>query len=179
MNNKAVAALVLATTMTGAVGMSACAPQQDPSAPPSSVSSSTSSSTADANTLLQLNDSLRAKLGEAYSDSWIEDDKLHVAVTTEAAAAVVTDAGAIPKIVTIGAAALETALQAVSAWQASLPDAQGAAIHKIIPDGRTGTLTIFVAPEELDAVAKAAATDKPAGAVPLVIKASTGLATPL
>ncbi len=155
--------------------MSACAPRQDP---PSSPSNQPTSVT-DTNALLLLNDSLRVKLGTAYSDSWIEDSKLHVAVTTESAAALVTEAGAVPKIVTIDAAALETALQAVSAWQATLPDGLGAAIHKIIPDGRTGTLTIFVAPEQLDAVSQAAATDKPAGSVPLVIKASTGLATPL
>ena len=46
-------------------------------------------------------------------------------------------------------------------------------------DGRTGTLTIFVAPSQLDAVTQAAAAAKPTGAVPLVIKVSSGLATPL
>lgn len=175
MNTKALAAAVLAATLTGALGMSACAPPQDPSSPSSSVSASA----ADTNALLLLNESLRTELGEAYSDSWIEDNTLHVAVTTEAAATVVTEAGAIPKIVTVDAATLEAALQAVAVWQAGLPDGQGAAIHKLIPDGRTGTLTIYVAPERLDAVAQSEAADKPSGAVPLVIKESTGLATPL
>ncbi|WP_207345795.1 hypothetical protein [Arthrobacter sp. E3] len=175
MKSKALAPALLAAFLTGALGMSACAPGQDPQSP----LASQSSSVADTNALLLLNESLRVKLGTAYSDSWIEDNKLHVAVTTEAAATLVTEAGAVPKIVTLDAGELEAALQAVSAWRATLPDGLGAAIHKLIPDGRTGTLTIFVAPDHLDAVAQAAAADKPAGSVPLVIKASTGLATPL
>ncbi|MDO5752519.1 hypothetical protein [Arthrobacter sp.] len=175
MNSKVLASALLAASLTGALGMSACSPGQDSQSP----SANQSTSATDTNALLLLNESLRAKLGTTYSDSWIEDNKLHVAVTTEAAATVVTEAGAVPKIVALDAAALESALQAVSAWQATLPDGLDAAIHKLIPDGRTGTLTIFVAPDHLDAVAQAAAADKPAGSVPLVIKASTGLATPL
>lgn len=166
--------------------MSACAPRQDPPSSPSTQSPSPSPGQSpdrtprpgDTNALLLLNENLRATLGEAYSDSWIEDNKLHVAVTTQAAAATVSDAGAIPKIVMFDAAALEAALQGVAAWQAGLPQELGAAIHEIVPDGRTGTLTLFVAPAQLDAVAQAAAAAQPSGAVPLVIKASTGLATP-
>lgn len=175
MNSKKMAAAVLAATMTGVLGMSGCATPQDPK----SSSSTQSSSPAETSALLLLNDSLRTQLGDAYADSWIEGAKLHVAVTTEAAAAIVTRAGAIPKLVTIDAAQLEAALQSVAAWQAKLPSGQATAIHKIIPDGRTGAITIFVDPTQLDAVAKAAAADKPAGKVELVIKESTGLATPL
>ncbi|MDD0859823.1 hypothetical protein NHF46_23295 [Arthrobacter alpinus] len=100
-------------------------------------------------------------------------------MTTEAAAATVKAAGAISHLVTLDAAQLETALQAVMAWRSSLPTEQGAAIHKVIPDGRTGTVTVYVAPEQLDTVAKSAAADKPAGDVPLLFKESTGLATAL
>lgn len=175
MTSRKMAAVVLAATMTGALGMSACAPQDGPETTPSAQSTSANDSSA----LLTLNDSLRNKLGDAYSDSWIEDNQLHVAVTTDAAAAIVAEAGAVATLVTIDAAQLETAVQAVSKWQANLPDGQGAAIHKIVPDGRRGTLTIYVASDKLDAVAKAAETDKPAGDVPLVIKESTGLTTAL
>ncbi|MHA7304429.1 hypothetical protein ACX80E_04160 [Arthrobacter sp. TMN-49] len=174
MNSKKMAAAVLAATMSGALGMSGCATPQDPA----SSSPAQSSSTAETSALLVLNDSLRTQLGDAYSDSWIEGNKLHVAVTTEAAAAIVTKAGAIPKLVTVDAGQLEAALAAVAAWQSKLPSEQATAIHKIIPDGKTGTVTIFVAPEQLDAVAEAAAADKPTGAVALIIKKSTGLATP-
>ncbi len=179
MSTKALAAVFLAASLTGLLGMSACAPPQDPSSTPIAQSASPSPSSAETTGLLLLNESLRAKLGDTYSDSWIEDNKLHVAVTTEAAAAIVTESGAIPKIVSFDAVTLETALQAVSAWRATLPNEQGAAIHEIRSDGRTGTLTIFVAPSQLDAVTQAAAAAKPTGAVPLVIKVSSGLATPL
>ncbi|MFQ4148616.1 hypothetical protein AAGW05_07965 [Arthrobacter sp. LAPM80] len=177
MKSQKIAAIALAAAMTGALGMSACGTNSGPAEP--APSSSAPDSPSDSGSLLLLNDSLRAKLGDEYSDSWIEGNKLHVAVTTKAAAAIVTAAGAIPKLVTINAAQLEAALQAVSAWQARLPADQGAAIQRIIPDGNTATITIYVAADQLDAVSRAAAADKPAGAVPLVIKESAGLATPL
>lgn len=179
MNNKKISAIVLTATLAGALGMSACKPTQDPETPAATQSASPSASTEQTNTMLALNDSLRSELGAAYSDSWIEGNQLHVAVTTESAAATVKAAGAISHLVTLDAAQLETALQAVMAWRSSLPTEQGAAIHKVIPDGRTGTVTVYVAPEQLDTVAKSAATDKPAGDVPLLFKESTGLATAL
>lgn len=175
MNSKKMAAVVLAATMTGVFGMSACASEKNPEASASAETTSASDSSA----LLLLNDTLRTKLGEAYADSWIEGNKLHVAVTTEAGATIVTGAGAVAKIVTFDGAQLEAALQAVSAWRSKLPAVQGAAIHNIVPDGGTGTLTIFVAADQIDAVAQSAAADKPAGEVPLIIKESAGLATPL
>lgn len=129
--------------------------------------------------LLQLNEQLRQKLGPAYSGSWIEGAVLHVAVTTQAAKKIVTGAGAVPLLVTFNASQLEAAVRAVSRWQSTLPAVQGRAIHKIIPDGRAGTVTIYVAAEQIAAVTRAAATDKPAGNVPLLIKESAGLPTPL
>lgn len=181
MNVKKMAAAMLAAALTGVLGMSGCATPQDagsPSATTPATTATTVPSATDTSTLLLLNDSLRAQLGDAYSDSWIENNSLHVAVTDESAAGIVSAAGAVPKLVTINAEQLEAALQSVSAWQAQLPAGQGAAIHKLIPDGNTSTLTIFVAPDQLDAVAQAAAKDNPAGDVPLVIKESAGLATP-
>ena len=187
MNNKKMAAAMLAATLTGALGMSGCATPENAGSPssaathtaPAPSAADATPSSADSGALLLLNDSLRAQLGEAYSDSWIAENSLHVAVTDESAAAVVSAAGAIPILVTINAQQLEAALQAVAAWQATLPADLGTAIHKVIPDGKTSTLTLYVAAEHLDAVAQAAARDKPAGDVPLVIKESTGLATPL
>lgn len=159
--------------------MSGCGQGLTPEPGTSSGSTSSRPSDAEVSALLRLNENLKTQLGGAYSDSWIEGATLHVAVTTEAAKKIVADAGAIPTLVTFDAAQLEAALASVAAWQATLPAEQSAAIHQIIPDGRTGTVTIYVAPLQLDAVAAAAAADKPAGAIPLVIKESAGLATPL
>lgn len=183
MNNRKMTSMILAVTMAGALGMSACKPTQDPETPAASQTASPTNTqpatVEETNNLLQLNDSLRTELGDAYSDSWIEGAQLHVAVTTESAAATVKAAGAIAHLVTLDAAQLETALQDVIAWRNSLPADQSAAIHKVIPDGRTGTVTVFVAPDQLDAVAQAAAASKPAGDVPLLFKESAGLASPL
>jgi len=134
---------------------------------------------AEVSALLRLNEELKTRLGTAYSDSWVEGTTLHVAVTTERAKGIAAEAGAIPLLVAFDAAQLEAAMQSVAAWQATLPTEQATAIHKIIPDGRTGTVTIYVAPQLLDTIARAAATDKPAGEVPLRVKESAGLATPL
>ncbi len=155
--------------------MSACKPAEGPETP----AASRSASAADTNRLLQLNDSLREKLGADYADSWIEGAQLHVAVTSESAAAVVTEAGAVAQLVTLDAAALEAALQAVMAWRATLPAELGNAIHKVTTNGRTGSVEVSVAPGQADAVKAAAELDKPTGDVPLTFKDSPGLATPL
>jgi hypothetical protein len=176
MNSKKLAAVALAAAMTAGLGMSGCASPEGGATPSGST---TQPAASDPATLLLLNDSLREELGSAYSDAWIEGNTLHVAVTTKEAEKTVTDAGAVPLLVNVNAAQLEAAVQAISAWQAKLPADQGAAIHQIIPDGRTGTVTIYVAAPQLDAVTAAAANDKPSGKVPLVIKVSTGLATAL
>ncbi|MCU6478982.1 hypothetical protein [Arthrobacter sp. A2-55] len=204
MTSSRLAALAVAASMTGVLGMAACgqgsapgtqSPGEQASAgtvPSSAATSASATSTpatstagagttpgaAETTALLQLNDSLKTRLGAAYADAWIEGDKLHVAVTTKDAETIAANAGAIPTLVTINAAELEKAVEAVAAWQTRLPSAQGAAIHRIIPDGRTGTVTIYVAPAELAAVARAAAADKPTGSVPLLLKESTGIPTP-
>lgn len=175
MKRRHVTAAVLAASMAGTLGMSACKPADGPETP----ASSQAASAADTNRLLQLNDSLREKLGADYADSWIEGAQLHVAVTTESAAAVVTKAGAVAKLVTVDAAALEAALQAVMAWRASLPAELGNAIHNVATNGRNGSVEVSVAPGQADAVKAAAESDKPAGDVPLTFKDSPGLATPL
>lgn len=174
MNSRKITAAVLAATMVGALGMSACKPAEDPGSP-----TATQSSTAQTNELLQLNDSLREQLGDDYSDAWIEGDRLYVAVTTDAAAKIVADAGAVATLVKFDAAQIETALQAVMAWRAGLPADLGAAIHKVTTDGRTGSVQIAVDPSQMDAVKAAASKDKPAGDVTLLVKESSGLATPL
>jgi len=199
MTSSKLAALAVAASMTGVLGMAACgqgsatgaqSPGEQASAgtvPSSSATSASATSTAgsgttpgaaETNALLQLNDSLKTRLGAAYADAWIEGNKLHVAVTTKEAETIAANAGAVPALVTINAAELEKAVEAVAAWQTRLPVAQGAAIHRIIPDGRTGTVTIYVAPAQLAAVARAAAADKPTGSVPLLLKESTGIPTP-
>lgn len=178
MNRKKMAAALLAATMIGTLGMSGCGTPDDQATSTQS-SKPAEAGTSDSSALLLLNDALRKKLGDDYSDAWIEGGLLHVAVTTDAGAAIVTAAGAVAKLVTIDAAQLEAALQSIAAWQSKLPSEQAIAIHKIIPDGSTGTITLFVDPAQLDAIAKSAATDKPSGTVALVIKESSGIATPL
>lgn len=178
MNSKKMAATVLAATMIVALGMSSCATPEDQGASPQSSSPSATES-SDSSALLLLNDSLRKRLGEDYSDAWIEGGVLHIAVTSDSGAAIVTAAGAVAKLVTIDATQLEAALQSIAAWQSKLPSEQATAIHKIIPDGSTGTITLFVDPTQLDAIAKVAATDKPGGDVALLIRESNGIATPL
>lgn len=175
MKRRQMTAAVLAVTLAGALGMSACKSVEGPKAP----SPPQSANAADTNRLLQLNDSLREKLGADYADSWIEGAQLHVAVTSESAAAAVTEAGALAQLVTLDAAALETALQAVMAWRASLPAELRNAIHKVTTNGQTGSVDVSVAPAQMDAVKVAATAEKPAGAVPLTFKDSPGLATPL
>ncbi len=187
MNGRKLAAVLTAATMTGALGLGGCGPDGTTGAPApgttapgtTAAAQGTASAGRQSTGLLMLNDTLKAKLGSAYSDSWIEGNRLHVAVTTQDAAKIVSDAGAIPKLVTFDAAQLEAALQAVVSWQASLPQQQAAAIHKILTDGRTGTVTIYVAAGQLGAVSAAAAKANPAGKVPLVVKESAGRPTPL
>lgn len=157
----------------GAGGTGAAGPASSPASSPEAAPDA-----AKTTALLQLNEQLRQKLGPAYSESWIEGTVLHVAVTTQAAKKIVTGAGAVPLLVTFNASQLEAAVRAVARWQSTLPAVQGRAIHKIIPDGRAGTVTIYVAAEQIAAVTRAAATDKPAGNVPLLIKESAGLPTP-
>jgi hypothetical protein len=194
MTSSKLAALAIAASMAGVLGMAACGQGGATGAPgpggqtsegtvpsPSATSTTGAGTTpndAETSALLQLNDSLKTRLGAAYSDAWIEGNRLHVAVTTKDAEKIAAAAGAIPTLVTINAAELERAVEAVAAWQTRLPVAQGAAIHKIIPDGRTGTVTIYVAPAQMAAVARAAAADKPTGAIPLLLKESTGIPTP-
>lgn len=186
MNGKALAAVLLAATMSGAVGMSGCAARPDPATSASTSTSgratpASSPAASDAHTtaLLALHEKLRTQLGDAYSDSWIEDNQLHLAVTTDAGVKMVREAGAMATLVTVNAAQLAAAAGALAAWRATLPAEQGAAIHKISTDGRTGTVTIFVAAAQLDAVAKAVSADHPAGEIAVVIRESAGLPTPL
>ncbi|MCQ9164830.1 MULTISPECIES: hypothetical protein [unclassified Arthrobacter] len=183
MKGRKMAAVLVAATMTGALAMAGCGQEQAPAGPGTSTtgpqSSETTPATRTSTELLALKDTLKSKLGSAYSDSWIEGGRLHVAVTTPEAEKTVAAAGAIPKLVTFNAAELESALKSVAAWQASLPPDQAAAIYKIIPDGRSGTVTIYVAAGQLEAISAAAAQARPAGKVPLAIRVSTGPATPL
>lgn len=175
MHSKRIATVVLAATVMGAFGMSGC--DANNGAETTTQTATTHPRDADSTALLVLNDKLQTQLGSEYSGSWIEDNTLHVAVTTEAAKKIVTDAGAVPSLVTFDAAQLETALQSVATWQAKLPQNQAGAIHRIVPDAQTGTLTIYVAADQIDVITQAAKADKPAGTIPLIIKVSSGVAT--
>lgn len=172
---KIVPSAAMALLLAGAFAVTSCSSAVEPE--PGGASQA--ASIAESNKLLQLNDALKTQLGEQYSDSWIEDKQLHVAVTSQAAADTVTKAGAVPHLVTADAAALEAALQAVTAWRTALPQEQGAAIHSIMLNPKLGSVEISVAPEQLAAVKAAAEAEQPAGDVPLTFKDSPGLATPL
>ncbi|MGO4385625.1 hypothetical protein [Specibacter sp. RAF43] len=171
-----IAALAASAAMVGAIGMGGCG---QAGGQPSEPAPGASTSAPDTTTLLQLNETLKGRLGPAYADGWIQDFTLHVAVTTAAAEKIVAEAGAVPTLISVNAKQLEAGLRSVAAWQAGLPGDLAAAIHKVITNGRAGNITVFVSAEKMDAVKRAAAADAPAGKVPLVFKESSGPATPL
>ncbi|GAA1343936.1 hypothetical protein [Arthrobacter roseus] len=180
------AAVTALLTVAGTLAMTACAPASENSVdgPPMITTSGSpatmqSESSQDATELLLLNDRLREELGGAYSQGWIESGKLHVAVTTEEAAQVVSDAGAAPRIVELNSQQLEDSVSSLAAWQGKLKPELATSIHRISFDGRTGTVTIAVAKDKIPSVQAALQRDDPTGKVPVEIVISDGLATPM
>ncbi len=128
--------------------------------------------------LLQLYTQLKTDLGSAYSDAWIENNQLHVAVTTTEAEAAVADAGAVPYRADFTAGQLQEAIDAFKAWLGT-DAAPSVQLHWLGTSGRTGSITVRVPADQVQLLTDAVAEQQPAGAVQVIVEESGGLATPL
>lgn len=128
--------------------------------------------------MLQLNESLKETLGEKYSEAWIADNRLHVAVTDKAAEEVVNDAGAVAHLAKYSAKDLEAAIGKIMAWQREQGGDVAAAIHRYVPSGRDGTITLAVDAAQLETIKSALAADNVAGGITLLFEKSAGPASP-
>ena len=128
--------------------------------------------------LLQLNESLKETLGDNYSEGWIEGNKLHVAVIDQASAATVTEAGAVAHLAKHSAAELEAAIGKVMSWQREQGGDVATAIHRYLPSGRDGSITLAVDSAQLAGIEKGLKDDKVTGDIELKFVASDGPATP-
>ena len=128
--------------------------------------------------LLQLHTQLKTDLGSAYSDAWIENNQLHVAVTTPEAEAAVAEAGAVPYRAEFTDAQLQDATAAFKAWLGtdSAPQVQ---LHWLSTSGRTGSITVRVPAEQVQPLTDAVTEQQPTGAVQVIVEESSGPATPL
>lgn len=128
--------------------------------------------------LMLLHARLKAELGAVYSDAWIEDGQLYVAVTAPEAEATVYGAGAVPVHSAFSEQQLHNAAAAFKAWLATdaAPPAQ---LHWLGTSGRTGSITVRVPADEIQALSEAVAQQRPAGDVDVIVEESGGPATPL
>ncbi|GAA5225912.1 hypothetical protein [Paeniglutamicibacter antarcticus] len=128
--------------------------------------------------LLQLNKSLKETLGDKYSEGWIADGKLHIAVTDKSSEATVTEAGAVAHLAKYSAAELDAAIGKIMAWQREQGGDLATAIHTYMPSGRDGSITLGVDPGQLEAIKKGLAADDVTGGVTVNFKESAGPASP-
>ena len=128
--------------------------------------------------LLLLHAQLKTELGAAYSDAWIEDGQLHVAVTTPEAEAVVYGAGAIPARTEFTEQQLREAADALRTWLAT-DAAPSVELHWLGTSGRTGSITVRVPADQVQRLSDAVAEQNPAGAVKVIVEESSGPATPV
>ena len=128
--------------------------------------------------LLQLHTQLKNDLGSAYSDAWIENNQLHVAVTTPEAEAAVVAAGAVPFTAEFTAQQLQEATDAFKAWLGTdtAPQVQ---VHWLGTSGRTASITVRVPGDQVKPLSDAVADQQPTGAVKVIVEESSGPATPL
>lgn len=162
--------------------LSACGTEAGSPAPSSDTPPSASVSVAPEQSedpqLLQLNETLKETLGEKYSEGWIADGKLHVAVTDKASETAVTEAGAVAHLAEYSAAELDAAIGKVMAWQREQGGDIATAIHRYLPSGRDGSITLAVDPGQLDAIKKGLEADDVTGGITLNFKESSGPASP-
>ena len=169
----AASAAVVALLLTG------CGQQQAaPQASPTPTQTSTSGADVDESVLLDANEQLAAQLGDEYVQGWIQDGKLHVAATSEAAVQAIEQAGAVGHLVDFSNAQLREGISQIMAWQAKQEPRLRSAIHAYTLNPRTGGLTLAVDASQRQAVQDALAKDKPAGAIPLDFTDSSGPASP-
>ncbi|MCO1337484.1 hypothetical protein BJH93_01030 [Kocuria polaris] len=105
--------------------------------------------------LVVLSSRIKEAVGvEAFGQSWIEDGALHVAVTTEAAAMMVTESGATSHLVRFSEAELMDAARSVVSWSAAQPGAP-AALGGISLDAVGERIVVGVAPGTTEQIAAA------------------------
>lgn len=130
--------------------------------------------------LVETNEILKALLGAAYTDAWVADGRLHVAVTDTSFFEAIRTAGAIPVEAAFSAADLQAALRFVHETGA----AAGTEFHSLSSSGQTG-ITARVPADQVErlrsalATATPLATGGPPGKVPITVAVSTGVGTPL
>lgn len=128
--------------------------------------------------LMLLHARLKTELGAVYSDAWIEDGQLYVAVTAPETEATVYGAGAVPVHTAFSEQQLHDAAVAFKAWLATdaAPPVQ---LHWLGTSGRTGSITVRVPADEIQALSEAVSQQRPAGDVDVIVEESGGPATPL
>ncbi|WGW13912.1 hypothetical protein LWF01_09295 [Saxibacter everestensis] len=172
-------------TVIGVATLAACGPQDtDTASPedgsPGAGSSESQSATEQTDKTLKLLETLKTELGDSYAQGWIEEGKLHVAVTTDEAVAKVEEAGAAAKKVKFNESQLKQAQQDVQDWADSLDAEARSAVQTYAADGRNGRIVVGVHESEIAAVEKAFQQAKPAvgDGVPVVFEKTSGKISP-
>ncbi|MBV1778738.1 hypothetical protein KRR55_06380 [Paeniglutamicibacter sp. ABSL32-1] len=169
-------AALAAVLLLSACGSEAGAPASSSPTPSASLSAAPHE-TQDPD-LLQLNETLKETLGEKYSEAWIAENKLHVAVTDKASEAIVTAAGAVAHLAEHSAAELEAAVGRIMAWQREQGGDIATAIHRYVPSGRDGSITLAVDAAHLGEIREGLAADDVTGGITLKFVESAGPASP-
>lgn len=174
----AASAAVLALLLSGC-GQQDAAPQAS-TQPTQGTSTRTPTNGADVDqeALLTANEQLASQLGDDYVQGWIEDGKLHVSTTSDAAVAAIEAAGAVGHLVDFDSAQLRDGISKIMAWQAKQPAGLRSAIHAYTLNPRTGGLSLAVDAAQREELERALAEDQPAGAIPLDFTDSSGPASP-
>lgn len=170
-----------AAALVAVLALSACG--SEAGTPTASETTSTASISAAPNEsqdpqLLQLNETLKETLGDKYSEAWIADNKLHVAVTDQAAEDTVNAAGAVAHLAKYSAAELEAAIGKIMAWQREQGGDIATAIHRYLPSGRDGSITLAVDHAQLQAIKEGLDKAGVTGGIALKFQDSAGPASP-
>jgi len=123
---------------------------------------------------VETNMALKKALGAAYTDAWVADGLLHVAVTDTSFFEAIRATGAVPVQAAFSAAELQAALRLVQ----DTGTAAGVALHKISSSGQTG-ITAFVPAGQVEQLRTALAGATLPANVPVAVAESTGVGTPL
>ena len=124
--------------------------------------------------LAETNMALKAALGAAYTDAWVADGTLHVAVTDTSFFEAIRAAGAVPVQAAFSAADLQAALRLVHDTGA----AAGTEFHSLSFSGQTG-ITAQVPAEQVEPLRAALSAAALPGNVPVAVAVSTGVGVPL
>lgn len=164
-----------AAALIGAFALTSCG--SEVGTQPTPTASTSQNETQDPK-LLELNTNLKDSLGEKYAEGWIAENKLHVAVTDQKSADEVTAAGAVAHLARHSAAELDATISKIMAWQKAQGGSVATAIHKYVPSGRHGTITLAVDPAQLETIKTGLSAADVTGDIALKFTESSGLASP-